>query len=454
MVRGHTALNAPARLPVALASALVDLSVGAALVGVAIWGLDLPPTPRLSSGFALVCMLVAVWIGLHAALGASIGQLTWKLRLSAPDGARPKVPGFGSRLIQAESLDAPATLGAIALTALISGLSLASADFTWFSNPVLARAAVWELEPWAPPAGDTNWNVQPFFYSLGVWPRSYHEQPILFELPYEKGPPKQFVGHVVARWEMPDVKVTLEGPRTPVEVDVTRLRSCLTSLWYASSSPLKCLSIRDAVLLRHVREIRKATDATRWELKWFEIKNPGLPPDESPIGIHVSGVGPRRAQDRFILINPRSTEQAFILDRPLGPAGDSAREVFEQAVRSQRIFTELNAGRAWIDRKLSSTRIDDLKSLQDMPTFVARIAELHALLLSKISVSPQSYDAYFHLGGTALLLARHAAQKGRTEWTALAKPLVNSAWKYAKDVGPDDPRTVELHNMRIDAQDY
>jgi hypothetical protein len=405
--------------------------------------------------------LAALWFAQQLALGATVGQRVWKLRMLDERGRAPRRRGLGRRFFQVEALDPAARLGAALSTLALLGGSLWAIDRLWLDHPVLRRAAIWELEPFAPAPADANWQVQSWFYAVGAWPRTYRGQPVLHELPYEKGPPKQFVGHVTARWEMPDAKVIYEGPRTPAEVSVATLRDCLTGSWLsARAGALRCLRLREAVLLRHVREIRQAVDSGaaggEWQLRWFEIKNPALPPEESPIGLYLTGQGPLRAQDRFIAVNARGANQAFILDRSLTPAGLQARAAFEQAMRSQRISPELNAGRAWVDRGLASTRIADLKNPdpQDPAAFIARIADVHTLLISKISVNPGTYEAYFHLAGTSLLLARQATQMGRADWTAIAKPLVNSAFRFARDIGPDDPRTAQLQNIRLDAQDF
>ena len=118
------------------------------------------------------------------------------------------------------------------------------------------------------------------------------------------------------------------------------------------------------------------------------------------------------------------------------------------------VSPRLDAGRAWIDRELQSTRLDELVSVRDPGEFASRIAQVLSLLLSKASVEPRGVDAYFHLGGSALLLARRAAAERRPEWSAVGKPLVLSAWRYAQDVAPDDPRTHQLGQLWLEARKF
>ena len=82
---------------------------------------------------------------------------------------------------------------------------------------------------------------------------------------------------------------------------------------------------------------------------------------------------------------------------------------------------------------------------------------MQASLLAKISVDPAGFDAYYHLGGTSLILNRHARHVGTNtpgtiEVGAIAKPLIASTFRYAQDVGPKDPRTAKLQDFWLESQ--
>lgn len=92
---------------------------------------------------------------------------------------------------------------------------------------------------------------------------------------------------------------------------------------------------------------------------------------------------------------------------------------------------------------------------------IARLSEIQTLLISKITVDPMSYDSYFHLGGTALILARQIAHTPNLALTSMtedlgviAKPLIQTALRYAQDVSPGDSRTAELQGYWVEARKY
>jgi len=126
----------------------------------------------------------------------------------------------------------------------------------------------------------------------------------------------------------------------------------------------------------------------------------------------------------------------------------------------------LNTGRSLAAEALSQVKLDDLKQLHDSFSFVARLAEIQAMLIGQITVEPDNINAYYHLGGLSLMLLQHAAdmRTQRTQlvpqevllmldqWTAAARPMIQAAYKYAQDVAPDHANTTRLQNLWIAAQ--
>jgi hypothetical protein len=205
----------------------------------------------------------------------------------------------------------------------------------------------------------------------------------------------------------------------------------------------------------------------KWRLRWFQVRNVALTTAERVQGIYLSAEDEGRGEERYVLITENGTHQAVWLDypRPGSLEAKTAQETFAQAIRSLRASDELGPGRAWIDRKLEATRLGELlkgTSLEpsaDAAT-VGQLSAVQALLLAKITVQPSVFDSYFHLGGTALLLYRIAhtgSNKGSlqgVELAAVARPLVQSAYRLAQDVAPSDPRTTQLQGFWLESQKH
>jgi hypothetical protein len=456
-IRGHSAYNQPATAGVRTLALLLDLLICLALFSL----LDLTPVPDFKLTVAFLAAATLLLLIQLACWKTTLGGLVWKLVLLDADRRPIRFPRKGAWIAQRQSLQGSSRASAIFLTLLLGVASLAVLKHRVLDHPLLLAASTRELPAFAITSspGQADWGIAPFYYSIGAWPKVFNGKPVLFSLPYEKGPPTHFLGHIVARWEMPETKLTLEGPKTPdadrfIENEMGITRACLTSPWLSPpGGTLNCLKLREKALGRHIREISQISPKS-WKVEWFEVLNPALPETERPRGIFLRGSNDRQTQERFIVINGKGAYQAFILDRPSGEPGELARMMFEQAVRSQRVSTDLAAGRSWVDRKLSTLKLDDLRSLKPSHDFVARVAEIHSLLLAKISVEPKTYEAYYHLGGTALMLARHGKEQGNSDWTAVARPLIQSALKYAKDVAPLDRRTTELEGIWQDVKKF
>lgn len=377
--------------------------------------------------------LVFIVITFHV-LGKSPGEWLWGLKLD------PRLRGIRERLLKRRLLKKAEprrsrALAAAIVTGLVGPLTAAAFYKAMVENPAWLMAENLRLTANTPRADDVV--VSPFFFVIGSWPKAFEGKPVLYQLPYEKGPPSRFAGHIVARLQAPQTLLTLEGPKTPQPAR-TRLEiaHCLREL----VAP-RCFSLREATLARPLREMMEKTGGHAFKLQWFVVDNAELKNDERPQGFYLSVEGPELAQERFVAITPSGTHQALILDRPSGGAGATAHTAFSEVVRSLRVFDELGSGRAWIDRTLGDVKLDEIKRIGDPLEAVARLAEVENLLLSKISVDPKTLDTYFHLGGVAVLLSERAAQNPNSDWGAVAKGLLESLWRYGRDVDPNDPRT-------------
>ena len=134
--------------------------------------------------------------------------------------------------------------------------------------------------------------------------------------------------------------------------------------------------------------------------------------------------------------------------------GIRAEEIFHRAMGSLRVSNDLNPGRAWIDRQLQSVDLGKILSSAMTESTVTQLSKVQALLLSKLTVNAGSFDSYYHLGGTALLMLKLAEKTNQSDWSVNAKSMVSSAYRYAKDIAPKDPRLPKLQNIWLDAEKY
>jgi hypothetical protein len=361
-------------------------------------------TPSIFQLFMCAFTISVLFIASRVLLKATPGEFIWKLRI-------PK---------QRERL----TFSIIFKAGLITIISLFSAGFCLnaliSTNPALARFNVKTMFPFIPETTET-WRVVPFYFATGAWPTGFDGKPVLYEVPYEKGPPNIFIGHIKARWSMPDTIVTIEGPRTPPslaktpEQAFTLIRNCILS------QALSCLSTRKELLDRHIREMNQELNAPfpllskiKWTLNWFEVNNPALPEKERSRGIRLTARLNDKTSERYLLVNPRGAIQTFALIAGKQNAA-TAQELLTQIVGSLRLAEEINTGRAWINKSISETSLGTLRSITDPDKLVREISNLELLLIAKLSVDPASLDSYFHLGGIASILERHTRKQPNSE---------------------------------------
>lgn len=450
----------------------------------------LSPVPHLAWIAGCAVLLGLFWLGGRMLAGRSPGESVWRLRICQSQPTSP----LRAPLLQPARYSLAALATGIILTAFSVLASAWSIDLAVFKQPLWARADLLKLEVFLPDMKSRRWEVLPFFYTLGAWPRAYGGKPILYSLPYEKGPPSRFVGHLTARWESPGTQVTFEGPKTPKSAMAYAqgertprdlIRECLLE----ANHSWNCLQIREATLQRHLSDVQQRLTgsaggdtalAMNWSLRWFTVRNPAIPPSEQAQGIYISAVssetgpgrarGPARGEERYVLITENGTHQAISLTfpEPQSPAAIEARAIFVQAIRSLRASDDLGPGRAWADSQLGSIQLGGRlaavlggappRSDAETAGVIEQLAQAQALLLAKISVQPSVYDSYFLLGSTAHSLSRlsrlgaSAGQLEGLELAAASKPMILSAYRYAQDLAPHDARTTRLQGFWLEAQ--
>jgi hypothetical protein len=356
-------------------------------------------------------------------LGGTWGGKIWKIRQLKSNGSSSFFTVFIGGLVT--------TLSLLVSTGLVSELVL--------KHPYWTQATEWKMEPFVP--NPKSAIIAPFFYTLGGWPRKFNKQTLLYTVPYEKGPPTRFVGRIIAELESPDIRLVIEGPKTPDPLAKTsQIKDCILNL-----TSLRCVNLRETVLSRHLKEVNSFAPK-HWTLQWFHIANPMLPPESQPQGIYLRATGLNWIQDRFILISNSGIHQSLILNRTRNAVGDQAFTMTQEIVRSLRVFDELNSGRAWANRSLEIIQLDDVKNIQDSQIQMSSLAEIQGLLISKISVDPSNFDSYFHLAGTSMMIAGKA-ENSRDRLFVNSNKNIQSVSLFAEDIAPYDPRTTQIKNM-------
>ncbi|MGK5087547.1 hypothetical protein WDW86_08310 [Bdellovibrionota bacterium FG-2] len=421
----------------------------------------LPASQGRRLGALIVDGILAIAVGVAAlTLGESLGGFTgipkfsWILTfILIFFGVRRASPGrriWGLKKTNGQ-FQKSESLGFVILfrggATLLSGLVLlALTQFTLLAHPLWQKAQPWQ--PHLSREGAANAQNLPFFYTQALWPLSFGNQPIYYSIPYEKGPPAHFVGHIVARWDAPGaprIRVIFEGPKTPnAPWPLEALKDCFAKSWISLldlkdvSQDLSCLTKKQDVLARHLGEIR-ALGMKVTEFRWFN-----LPSQAQGFYLHSEkpkGYGYEETyQDRFCFITPHGIHQTVILERPHSADGATAWQTFQAALSTLELREALKTSQAWVN--------DQLAKINAKNSQVEVLTHAQALLASKISVDGKVLDSYFHLGGTAYL----QLQKNESAPRDVMNNLIANMYHYSKDLAPLDPRTLELEKMVLAAE--
>jgi hypothetical protein len=452
-VRGHTTYNQIAGWPLRCAASLLD---GCLMIILVSMGVSLfHPLPRIAIGI-LIFFAAGIFIlrgkyksAVRGILGASLGEWVWSLKCK------------NQLLFQRDLLSHSQVFKGALSTTLALLIAFSLTRNVVFDHPFWNQVEIWNTSA---PAAFAVTPVQPLFYSLGAWPRTFLNQPVYYSVLYEKGPPTHFVGHISALLGSSRIRLLIEGPKTPENSGSREeLKSCLLS-----GFSWTCLGRKEAALGRHVEEMSRVdpkSGSKNWKIKWFQVENPNTPAREQTQGIWITADGPMFTQDRFIMINPNGQHQAVILTRPSQDyeyAGYSTEEnktqrndskaALEQVlvtIKGLKILSHLDEGRTWINQELQDVSLAGVNSISDPIRKSEALAEVQSLLLSRISVDPASFDSYFHLAGTSFLLARTLQNSGRAGTPAMSAAIQNltSAKNYAFDLAPQDSRTRQIETL-------
>lgn len=352
----------------------------------------------------------------------------------------------GPETVRAVTLGVVAFIGAITASRIITR---AHFMFRVGQIEVISR-----FEP--KPEDAERFQILPFYYSVGAWPKHFDGKPYFYSLPYEVGPPQVFLGRVVMNLELPDIKLTIEGPKTPEKRTPSVWKSIVLG------GPLHSLSARQMLLQRHMNEL-KVAGYTAQAMKWVEVSG-DLAESAKPQGVWLEARRENLIQERVILITAQGTQQTLILDRTDNDRGALAHDWLFRVIGSLRLFDQIAEGRQWTERLISRIDLNRLPSIDSGALYIEKILEIQGALLSQMSMNPRSFDGFFHFGGTSMLLIRYFSDPrrmaenqllsgGKPPLTLLIESL-SSTFRYSKDIAPSDERVNQLGALLVEARRF
>ena len=450
-VYGYTSYNRPASPLLIILSVFVDFCILFGVYGIILSLLKISPIPKISVVFVLLGVSAAYWLLQRFAFGVTLGERAWWIRNQKnPDHWFHGIP------YQCDYFSPKLMFSSCLVSTLAILITSATLYQTVFKHPVWLKANYWEVDSVAVKQPDT-WLTAPYYYGLSKWPQKFEENPVYYTLPYESGPPSHFVGRIQANLEAPDIKLIIEGPKTPSKwASQKTIRDC-----FLNSFSYHCLGVREETLFRHVKELDGLAPQS-WSLKWFVVNAPQLSLDEFTQGLYLRASGANWIQDRFILISPKGSHQTLILKRPMNAKGEKAFELVKSSIQSLRILNDLDTARTWADQELLNLKVDSLVGAKDPTELLKNFVKVQGLLLSKISVDPANFDSYFHLAGTSALMLRRLTTLSpdklqgtyRSPEILAAIQNIDSAYRFSKDIAPKDQRLPQLQSLWLESKKW
>ncbi|MBI3535173.1 MAG: RDD family protein [Deltaproteobacteria bacterium] len=147
----------------------------------------LSPLPGLLDTAILIFLFLVYKFSFEKYLHCTVGQWFWKIKKT------------NKIYIQKEKLSIPNLSAVISLTIIFFSCSI-YIFYTWiYQHPMLQKASIITIK-----SADLEQNISyerlPWFYTIGYWPKYFIDaEPLSFSLPYEKGPPLKFPGHIIVQ---------------------------------------------------------------------------------------------------------------------------------------------------------------------------------------------------------------------------------------------------------------
>ncbi|MBC7396200.1 MAG: hypothetical protein H7333_02060 [Bdellovibrionales bacterium] len=286
--------------------------------------------------------------------------------------------------------------------------------------------------------------VLPFGYTLGPWPKTFGGDPIVTKLTYQKGPPVKFIQSLVQVWRPVEIELEIMGPKTiRPELNADGWRKCFESAF-------NCVSEKKEYLAAIYPEAGSRDDA-KVTLTWFDSMDP-----LAARGTHLKVEMGTYQIDRYTVITEKGATQTFSMKSIRNPVGAEARELLVKTISSLKVKEDLQSAREWIQNKIKTVKLDDVKKITDPKLRLARLIQIQNWIYSVLTVDPTQVAPFFHLAGVTHLLAMdllHNEKKyfdNQEAWILSLRPLFETLIAYAKDFPNSE---AEVKNIEALLQD-
>lgn len=434
-VRGHSHFNREASRNLRFLAGFFDILVGVLLLEAGYWITHAPLILNWKVGPLLALNILMPWISARSVANITIGELIWQIRQG---------------MTRVRSLADELRGSFLTLMILLACLGILKTQI--LSHPFWETSETIIIPAQLPPS---NWKYLAFYYSLAPWPIAVDEQPVFFSIPYELAPPRRFIGHIRSEWLGSAARLTLEGPKTPQEFQArihtrNEIRNCFRTSPLLSPS---CVEVRKLTLERPVKELRELGYA-QLSVNWFVSENPAIPEEKQTQGVRIRATDGDQIEDRYILITPQGMHQSIALSYFDSAEGHQAENNLRITLGALQISEDLNQGRAWMDQVLQSTRLDQLNTSTGSSADLRKLAQIQSLLISKLSMEPASFEAYYHLSGAEFLLLKLALRTSNAPLKSYAQTMIETLNRYAHDVAPQSPKIRELDRILTDSKHF
>ncbi|NDD92739.1 hypothetical protein EBZ37_11700, partial [bacterium] len=316
-------------------------------------------------------------------------------------------------------------------------------------HPMLQRIQVTLLEAIEPKSTvKTGFEALPLYYTFGLFPTQTDGEPVLYDLPYAKGPPHRFPPEVILTLPASGNRIIVEGPRTPRQLQGARakIRSCLTSENLRVRFSWSCLQLRKSLFSEVTLNMLPGGQTPRhWEARWVEVGSQVEDSETRAVGLEIRAQSSAGELRRMLLITPEGHQQSLSLDLRNPPKHFyKDATTFETILRSLIINARLEPQLAWLKEFSAKTQP---KPSSTLPEIQASIA--------KATIQPANFEHYFKLATASLSLLR-AQTKNPVVSAALAhaQPQALAALRYMKDIAPSDVRTKRLEQEVLDMKTF
>jgi hypothetical protein len=287
--------------------------------------------------------------------------------------------------------------------------------------------------------------ILPFGYTLGPWPGTFLGEPIVTKLTYQKGPPEKFIERITQVWKPVEVELEIFGPKTiKPGVSASEWRACFESSFICENDKKKFLA--------EIYPDQKLHAKDETTLTWFDSLDP-----LAARGLHLSVQTPTYRIDRYTVITEAGATQTFSLKTVKGPVGEQARDLFVKTLSGLKVKEDLASSRIWIQNKIRSVRLDEVRKIRDPKVRLARLIQIQNWIYSLLTVDPTHIEPFFHLAGVTHLLAMELLKTNQTyfpdqeAWILNFRPLFETLLAYTKDFPePHEELTKNIESLLQD----